>query len=66
MNNNLTVIDLSTVTGGRLFGGSHPPPTPGAVGTKDDSKGLLHSLFGRRDPGALPSPIPNFREFLGL
>jgi len=67
-NTNLTVIDtdsLNHVTGGRLFGGSHPPPTPGASGVQDDSKGLFHSLFGRRDPNALPSPLPNFRELLG-
>jgi hypothetical protein len=37
-----------------------------ASGVKNDSKGLFKSLFGRRDPDAVPSPLPNFRELLGF
>ena len=62
----ITLAHLETVTGGGLFGPrSTVGSDPRASGVKNDSKGLFHSLFGRRDPNALPSPIPNFRELLG-
>jgi len=64
-NNKLTSIDiasLSTVTGGGLFGPrSTVGDTPGSI-VQNDSKGLFRSLFGKRDPNAVPSPLPNLRE----
>ena len=73
-----TTIDLATLS--NVTGGVYRP-RPGdknavnpdgtvpvernASGYQNDSKGLFHSLFGRRDPNAVPSPLPNVREFFG-
>jgi len=74
-----TTIDLATldsVTGGVYrprIGDKNAVNPDGTVpvernasGYQDDSKGLFHSLFGRRDPNAVPSPLPNFRELIGF
>ena len=59
----ITLAHLHNVTGG--FARSTVGSTPGST-IQNDSKGLFKSLFGKRDPQALPSPLPNFRELLGF
>ena len=61
----ITLAHLETVTGGLFGPRSTVGSDPRSSGIQNDSKGLFKSLFGRRDPNALPSPLPNFRELLG-